>query len=109
MPGGGQVGLSAPPPAPPADPEPIVVTVSDGGGARIEATAAGAPARATTVHIGELRGHASVRFERATDAAARPGPAATGASRRAMLRLIVIGLMIERSLANVPVRMGLGG
>jgi hypothetical protein len=109
MPGGGQVGLSAPPPAPPADPEPIVVTVGDGDGARIEATAAGAPARATTVDISELDGHASVRFERAMDAAVRPGLAATGASRRAMLRLIVIGLVIERALANVPVRMGLGG
>jgi len=109
MPGGGQVGLSAPPPAPPADPEPIVVTVSDGGGARIEATAAGAPARAATVDISELLGHASVRFERTVDAATRPAPIAQGSSRRVMLRLVVIGLLLERALANVPVRMGLGG
>ena len=109
VPGGGQVGLSAPPPAPPADPEPIVVTVSDGDGARIEATAGGAASRATTVDIGELHGHASVRFERTVDAATRPDPMAPGASRRAMLKLVVIGLLIERALANVPVRMSLGG
>ena len=33
MPGGGQVGLSAPPPPPPPNPEPVVVTVDGAGGA----------------------------------------------------------------------------
>ena len=106
LPGGGQAGLIAPPPPPPPDPEPIVVSISAGGGASIEATAAGAPASTTaTVDVAEMGGHAVVQFERTADAAALRWSRVTPArSVPATLRLLVMRQLIERALAELPMR-----
>jgi hypothetical protein len=53
--------------------------------------------------------HAAVRFERSVDAAADRSWATTPApSRQASLRLIVMRLVVERAIGNLPVRIGLG-
>jgi hypothetical protein len=101
-PGGGQVGLSAPPPPPPPDPEPIVVTASTSS---IEVTAAGAPRQvAATIDLAAMQDHAVVRFERLVDAAARRTVMAGPATMPATLRLLVIRHVIERALTMLPTR-----
>ena len=106
MPGGGQVGLSAPPPPPLPDPEPIVVSV---GSASIEVTAAGAPVQvAADVDLDAMRDHAGVRFERMVDAANRPSPRAASTSLPAALRLLVMRHAIERAMSLLSIRIGLG-
>ncbi len=107
MPGGGQVGLAAPPPPPPPDPEPIVVAVS---GSSIEVAAAGAPRRpvAATIDLAAMQDHAVVRFERRVDATARRSVVTARATMPATLRLLVMRLVIERALAMLPTRIGPG-
>jgi hypothetical protein len=138
MPGGGQIGLVAPPPPPPPDPEPIVAivavvaepeipsiaavvaepeipsivaVVAEPEIPSIEATTAEAPRLVTAdVDIDDMGNHAAVRFERSVDAAADRSWATTPAtSRQASLRLIVMRLVVERAIGNLPVRIGLGG
>lgn len=106
MPGGGQVGLSAPPPPPPPDPEPIVVTVSTAG---IEVTAAGAPHPvAAAIDLAAMEDHAVVRFERRVDAAALRSVMTAPASLPATLRLLVMRHVIERALTMLPTRIAPG-
>ena len=106
-PGGGQVGLTAPPPPPPSDPEPIVVTV---GPATIEVVAAGTPRQvAAEVDLDAMHDHAAVRFERMVDAATRRPLAELPASMPATLRLLVMRHVIERTQALLPMGVGLGG
>ncbi|MGH2382769.1 MAG: hypothetical protein ACRDG7_16330, partial [Candidatus Limnocylindria bacterium] len=111
MPGGGQAGLLAPPPPPPPDPAPITVTVSAVPGIpSIEMTAAATPPLvAATAEIALMRDHAVVRFERSRDATPRPSwSSAPGTPRQAALRTIVMRLVVERALTNLPVRIGPG-
>jgi len=126
MPGGGQIGLVAPPPPPPPDPEPIIVAivavvaepeipsivavVAEPEIPSIEVTTAEAPRLVTAdVDIDDMGNHAAVRFERSVDAAADRSWATTPAtSRQASLRLIVMRLVVERAIGNLPVRIGLG-
>jgi len=126
MPGGGQIGLVAPPPPPPPDPEPIIVAivavvaepeipsivavVAEPEIPSIEVTTAEAPRLVTAdVDIDDMGNHAAVRFERSVDAAADRSWATTPAtSRQASLRLIVMRLVVERAINNLPVRIGLG-
>ena len=112
MPGGGQAGITAPPPPPPPDPVPIVVAVStDPEVLSIEQTAAGTPKPvAAVVDIAEMSEHAVVRFERAEDATPRrmwSGPPAT--PRHAVLRLVVMQLVVDRAIDNLPLYIGPGG
>ena len=105
MPGGGQVGLVAPPPPPPPDPEPIVMSVGSGLAPTIEVTAAGAPAPiSTSVDIAEMGGHAAVRFERMVDAASNRSVVTPVTSMPATLRLLVMRQVIEGALANLSMR-----
>ena len=67
MPGGGQVGLAAPPPPPPPDPEPVVVTVIEGTEVRAATMAEPVPATLSP-------SHRVVEFERQVDAARRGPP-----------------------------------
>ena len=126
MPGGGQIGLVAPPPPPPPDPEPIIVAIvavvaepeipsivavfAEPEIPSIEVTTAEAPRLVTAdVDIDDMGNHAAVRFERSVDAAADRSWATTPAtSREASLRLIVMRLVVERAIGNLPVRIGLG-
>ncbi|MDQ3148427.1 MAG: SpoIID/LytB domain-containing protein [Chloroflexota bacterium] len=126
MPGGGQIGLVAPPPPPPPDPEPIIVAivavvaepeipsivavVAEPEIPSIEVTTAEAPRLVTAdVDIDDMGNHAAVRFERSVDAAADRSWATTPAtSKQASLRLIVMRLVVERAIGNLPVRIGLG-
>jgi hypothetical protein len=59
QPGGGQVGLAAPPTPPPPDPEPIVVSVADVTTGQIEGTAASTPvaSRASGPDLARLLAH----------------------------------------------------
>ena len=111
MPGGGQAGITAPPPPPPPDPVPIVVAVTtDPEVPSIEQTAAGAPKPvAATVDIAEMSEHAVVSFERAVDAVPRWYWSTAPTSRHAVLRLIVMQLVVDRAISNLPLRIGPGG
>lgn len=112
MPGGGQVGLSAPPPPPPPDPEPIVVAVSDQHDpGSIEMTAAGSPRLdAAVVDIASVQDHAVVRFERTVDAArSRARAVSPPTSRQAALRLVVVRLLVERIVSSLPLQFVSGG
>ncbi|MEO7296728.1 MAG: hypothetical protein ABIZ57_11355 [Candidatus Limnocylindria bacterium] len=112
MPGGGQAGLTAPPPPPPPDPAPIVVALStDPEVPSIEQTAAGTPKPvAAIVDIAEMSEHAVVRFERAVDAVPRwSWSTAAPTSRQAILRLVVMQLVVDRAISNLPLRIGPGG
>jgi hypothetical protein len=106
MPGGGQIGLSAPPPPPPPDPEPIVVTASL---TSIEVTAAGEPLPVATVDVALMGDHAVARFERRVDAAAGRSRPSAAAIMPATLRLVVMRYVVERSLKLLSTGIGLGG
>ncbi len=72
MPGGGQEGLVAPPPTPPANPVPIVGTPAANPEqlATLESTAAGSPTLGPArVDAAAMHEHASVIFERRVDQA----------------------------------------
>jgi hypothetical protein len=111
VPGGGQVGLVAPPPPPPPDPDPIVISVAEvTGGATVEMTAAGAPRRsAAVVHIADMADHAVVRFEREIDADRRHASSTQVPPRRASVRLVILRILVERALATFPAGDLLGG
>ena len=112
MPGGGQVGLSAPPPPPPPDPAPIVVAVSSPEDpAAIEMTAASTPRLvAATVDIASAQDHAVVRFERSADAArAYDRAASPPTSRQSALRLALVRVLIERVASSLPLHLVPGG
>ncbi len=113
----------APPPPPPPDPEPIIVAVvaepeippivavvAEPEVPTIEVTTAEAPRLVTAdVDIDEMGNHAAVRFERSVDAAtARSWATTPPTSRQASLRLIVMRLVVERAIGNLPLRIGLG-
>ncbi|MCV0402975.1 MAG: SpoIID/LytB domain-containing protein [Chloroflexi bacterium] len=107
-PGGGQVGLAAPPPPPPANPKPIVVSVADAGTTSLQVTAAANPTPvAATVDIADMAHHAAVMFERRTDARV----AAAWPTRPAMsmaLRVLVSRLVVERVMRTLPATIALG-
>ena len=91
MPGGGQVGISAPPPPPPPDPAPIVVVVAAAEPLLALAAAEPPTPKAAIVAPGSMNDHAIARFERAADeasagaVASHPRPNAAAAAARLML------------------------
>ena len=96
-PGGGQLGLAAPPPPPPPDPAPIVVA------APVSVAAPVAPLpTAAEVDIREMSDRAVVRFERDADAAAA---AAAWRPRSPSPRFIAfqlwVGATIDRLVADL--------
>jgi hypothetical protein len=111
MPGGGQVGLAAPPPPPPPNPAPIVVSVTEtGNGTVIEAAAPGSPTAAPsrpTLH--SMRGHRVVGFEQAVDAALRRSGPFARPPLPAVARLLIARLAVERVLATLPQGLAPGG
>ena len=112
MPGGGQVGLVAPPPPPPPNPEPIVVAVAVSTDAPIvEAAAASTPmAAAPGVGSSDMRDHAVVRFEQvADDAAARLAASGPRTTLRLASRLLIVRLVADRAATTLPIRLPRGG
>ena len=97
QPGGGQVGLSAPPPPPPPDPEPIVVSVADAATGQIEVTAASTPAarRAASVDLGRLLAHEAPagQWIAPVDAATPPVASPRWVTFRAVLDRLVASLL----------------
>jgi hypothetical protein len=95
MPGGGQVGLSAPPPPPPPDPEPVVVTVAgSGGGFELSAPAARTVTGPTP---GQLVAGRLLPFEAPFEAAGTSPPPEPGASAR----WITFRMLVQRYLASL--------
>ena len=94
MPGGGQVGLSAPPPPPPPDPEPIVIAVKETAAVTVSPEPELSPPRTLPAD------HRVVEFERRADAArirAIAGPPATASVPTRWLNLRV---MVQRLMAS---------
>ena len=95
MPGGGQVGLSAPPPPPPPNPEPVVVTAGGAGGVIEvnERAAAAAPVRgrAAAMRLLALDGPAEFGVREAE--APAPAAAARWATFRALVERFVASLL----------------
>jgi hypothetical protein len=115
-PGGGQLGLVAPPPPPPPDPEPIVVSVAEStDGPIVEAAAAGAPPATTEravarADLARMLHHAVVRYEQAVDDAAARHPAAIDRPKLPLAtRILVARMIVDRALANLPPRSRFGG
>jgi hypothetical protein len=105
MPGGGQVGLTAPPPPPPPDPAPVVVSVTDVESGQIEVTAASAPSITRTATAGLPR---LLAFEAAADAASARAHVA-GAERAATAtRWTTFRAMLGQLIATLADRLGLG-
>jgi hypothetical protein len=104
VPGGGQVGLVAPPPPPPPDPAPIVVTITEtGSGTIVEAAAPGSPtATAPRPTLHSMRDHGVVRFEHALDATLRRSAAFARPALPALSRLLIARLAVERAAATLP-------
>jgi hypothetical protein len=102
MPGGGQVGLSAPPPPPPPDPEPVVVSVASG---QIEVTAASAPSATSGPVAGLPR---LLAFESAADVATTRGNVVS-AERAPTTRWTTFRAMLGQLLATLADRLELGG
>jgi hypothetical protein len=108
MPGGGQVGLVAPPPPPLPNPEPIVVAVAVSAEAPIVEVAAGSTPMAAQPGRGslDLRDHAVVRFEQAVDeSAARRSGAAPRTTLRLVSRLLIVRLVADRAASTLPIRL----
>jgi hypothetical protein len=103
MPGGGQVGLSAPPPPPPPDPEPVVVSAADAAGGQIEVTAASAPAVSSGAGLPRL-----LAFEAAADAA-RIRAHVAGDERATTARWATFRAILGQLLATLANRLELGG
>jgi stage II sporulation SpoD-like protein len=96
LPGGGQVGLAAPPPPPPPEPAPIVVT------APVNAAAVAPLPTAAQVDIREMQGREMVRFERAADqAAAKAIWRPRSASPSLIAFRLWIGTTLDRLLGDV--------
>jgi hypothetical protein len=112
MPGGGQVGLVAPPAPPPPDPAPIIVSVAVAADAPIvEVAAAGRPAISpAAVEARSMRHHAVVRFEEAVDdAASRRSSSASPITLRLATRLLIVRLVVDRTSPNLVMRLSRGG
>lgn len=111
MPGGGQVGLVAPPAPPPPDPEPIVVSVAVGAESVIIEAAAAAPmAVSASVDVAAMRHHAVARFEQAVDdVVVRPSPSNRWATIRLATRLLIVRLVVDRAAVNLAIALRLGG
>ena len=109
VPGGGQVGLIAPPPPPPPNPEPVVVGVQAAGTSFTRADLGTSTPRGPTRN-GDMRrmsNHAVVRFEAAVDAAVRRAADAERSSEpRFATRLLVVQLVLDRAVASVPLKAG---
>ena len=111
MPGGGQVGLVAPPAPPPPNPEPIVVAVAVSADAPIvEVAAASRPMAAPSGRRSpDLRDHAVVRFEQAVDdAAARRSASPPRTALRLASRLLIVRLVADRAASTLPIRAAAG-
>ena len=113
MPGGGQVGLVAPPPPPPPNPEPIVVAVADRPTPR-DRRGRPPPAPPTAappgVDTADLRDHAVVRFERlSTTRRAAPLGVAGSSDPRLASRLLIVRLVADRRRSTLPTRLPRGG
>lgn len=94
-PGGGQVGLSAPPPPPPPDPDPVVVTIAGPGDAvDLSATKAPSAGLARGLPAAERLLVFEAPFEATGGAPERRAPAATG-------RWITFRNLVGRYLANL--------
>ena len=107
MPGGGQVGLVAPPAPPPPDPVPIVVTVAVASDTPIvEAAAAGVltPSRAD-VDAPSMRYHAVVRFKQAVDdPAARRSASGPRTTFSLATRILIVRLVVDRAASTLAIR-----
>ena len=111
MPGGGQVGLVAPPPPPPPNPEPVVVAVAVSADAPIVEVAAASTPLAAPLGLGmeDLRDHAVVRFEQAVDDAAARRPATPPRTAlRLAGRLLIVRLVADRAAWTLPIRLPRG-
>ena len=111
VPGGGQVGLVAPPPPPPPDPEPIVVslgTIAAAAGVEVPA-ATEPPPTSAIVDPSSMRDHAVARFEQAVDAAARRAGATPRTTLPLATRLLIVRLVVDRAGENLPDPLRLGG
>jgi len=111
-PGGGQVGLVAPPPPPPPNPEPIVVAVAVSAEAPIVEVAAASTRTAAPPGLGspDMRNHAVVRFEQAVDdAAARLAASRPRTTLRLASRLLIVRLVADRAASTLPIRVPRGG
>ena len=112
MPGGGQVGLVAPPPPPPPDPAPVVVAVAVSADAAIVEVAAASTPMAAPLGLGssDMRDHAVVRFEQAVDdAAARLAASRPRTTLRLASSLLIVRLVADRVASNLPIRLPRGG
>jgi hypothetical protein len=112
MPGGGQVGLVAPPAPPPPDPEPIIVSVAVAADVPIvEVAAAGTPAISpAAVEAPSMGHHAVVRFEQAVDdAAAGRSASPPRTTLRLASRLLIVRLVVDRAASTLPIRLLRGG
>ena len=112
MPGGGQVGLVAPPAPPPPNPEPIVVAVAVSADAPIVEVAAASTPVAVPLGLGiaDLRDHAVVRFEQAVDdAAARRSATPQRTTLRLASRLLIVRLVVDQAASTLPIRVPRGG
>lgn len=108
-PGGGQVGLVAPPPPPPPDPAPIVVTVAHGGIVEVAAAEPVEPVERPRVNPagpGRDGRDAIVRFERLADDE-RGGPI-VGRRPAPLARIVLARLVVDRLALSTPGRLGLG-
>ena len=112
MPGGGQVGLVAPPAPPPPNPEPIVVAVAITADAPIVEVAAASTPMAAPLGLRSpaMRDHAVVRFEQAVDdAAARLAVSRPRTTFRLASRLLIVRLVADRAAWTLPIRLARGG
>ena len=105
MPGGGQVGLAAPPPPPPPDPEPVVVTVADASEVKAATIEDAAPATLPRTHrVVEFEHRVDLAAARAiARAAAEPAVATHWLVARAAMKQLVAALLERWS---VPVLLG---
>jgi hypothetical protein len=94
MPGGGQVGLSAPPPPPPPDPEPIVIAAKETPVATVSPEPEPAPVRTLPSD------HRVVEFERRADAAHMRAIAGEPATASVPTRWLNLRVMVQRLMAS---------
>jgi hypothetical protein len=105
MPGGGQVGLAAPPPPPPPDPEPVVVTVADASEVKAATIEDAPPATLPGTHrVVEFEHRVDLAAARATARMAMEPAVATHwlVARAAMKQLVAE--LLERW--SVPMLLG---
>jgi hypothetical protein len=107
MPGGGQVGLVAPPAPPPLDPQPIIMSVAvEAEVPIVEVAAAGAPTITPPGgNVRTFRDHAVVRFEQAVDdEAARHSAPGHRTTLSLATRLLIVRLVVDRVAASLVSR-----